>query len=88
MPIVAVLGVYAVYDTAFARVRWASEDRRRRWRARLALIAGLHLRGHDVSDFNGLWCKELTAASSLSEARAVVRRFREREPGTVAPSAG
>lgn len=59
-----------------AMIRWASNDRRRRARARLALAWELGLRVRHVGSFNGPWCKELTAARSFAEARSVVRRFR------------
>lgn len=86
MPCVAVLGAYLNYDTAFAMVRWASDDRCRRARAYFALVTGLHVRAREVGEFNGMWCKELVAACSLPDARRVVRRFRDREPGDVVPS--
>ena len=76
MPFVAVLGVYSAYDSAFSQIRSATDDWRRRWRARLVLLTGLHLRARAVSEFNGRWCKELTAAGSLAQAKAVVSRFR------------
>ncbi|MGH2941325.1 MAG: hypothetical protein ACRDLN_00920 [Solirubrobacteraceae bacterium] len=84
MPVVAVLGVYSVYDSAFVRIRLV-RDWRRRWRSRFALLTGLGLRARDVAEFHGVWCRRLTAASSLGEARTVVRRFRKRDPdGSVA----
>jgi hypothetical protein len=86
LPDVALLGLYSNYDAAFSLVRWASVDRRQRWRARLALVFGLHLRARDVGDFSGLWCKELTGASSFAEARAVIRQFRQRGSDGLAPS--
>jgi hypothetical protein len=76
LPYVALLGAFSNYDTTFAMIRWASDDRRRRARARVALICELRLRVRDVGAFSGMWCKELTAAHSLDEARTVVRRFR------------
>lgn len=76
LPFVAAMGAFANYDTAFAMIRWASDDRRRRMRARVALAWELRLRARHVGAFNGMWCKELTAARSLEEARSVLRRFR------------
>lgn len=76
LPFVAALGAFANYDSAFAMIRWASNDRRRRARARLALAWELGLQVRHVGSFNGAWCKEPTAARSLAEARTVVRRFR------------
>jgi len=77
LPFVAVLGIYANYDTAFSMIRWATDDRRRRNRARIALVSIVHLRPREVGRFTGIWAKELTAADTDSEARAVVRRFRD-----------
>lgn len=85
MPFLVCLGLYSNYDTAFSMIRCASDDRQRRRRARLALITGLHLHAREVGAFNGMWCKLLTRADSLSDARAVVQRFRARSPGDVSP---
>lgn len=82
LPFVAALGAFANYDSAFAMIRWASDDRRRRVRARLALAWELGLRVRHVGSFNAPWCKELTAAGSLAEARGVVRRFRSQAVAT------
>lgn len=73
LPYVGLLGAFSNYETAFAMIRWASDDRRRRIRARIALIWELRLRVRHVGAFNGMWCKQLTAAHSLDEARTVVR---------------
>jgi hypothetical protein len=78
MPMVAFLGLYSAYDTVLSMVRCATNDRKRRLRAHFALVTGLHLRARDVADFNGMWCKRLTAASSVREAKRVIGRFRER----------
>ena len=86
MPFFILLGFYSNYDTAFSMIRWASDDRRRRRRARIALITGLHLHAREVGAFNGMWCKLLTRANSLSDARAVIQRFRDRAPDEIAPS--
>lgn len=79
LPFVLVLGVCSAYDSAFSMIRWASDERGRRLRARLALIVGLHLQPRSVTAFSGLWCKELTAARSWRDAMEVVRRFRQRD---------
>ncbi|MDP9376033.1 MAG: hypothetical protein M3P40_00380 [Actinomycetota bacterium] len=78
-PFLAVLGLWSNYSRAFAYLRWATEDRRRRRRARLALVSGLHINAREVRAFDGRWSKELVAASSWSEARDVLERFRRRQ---------
>jgi hypothetical protein len=77
LPFVAVLGTYSVYNKAFNHIRWAAgDDRRTRWSAMLALVSKLHVHARQVAAFNGPWAKRLTAATSPSEAHAVIRRFR------------
>lgn len=76
LPFVALLGAYSNYDSAFSKIRWATDDRRRRMRARVALFMGLHLRLRDVGAFNLTSAKELTATDTLAEARTVVVSLR------------
>jgi hypothetical protein len=77
LPFVAALGTYSTYNTAFHHIkRAAKDDRDSMWLAALALVSGLHVRGRRVGAFNGPWATRLVAASSLSEASSVVRRFR------------
>lgn len=86
LPFVTVMGVWSNYDAVFSKLRGATEDRRRRLRARLALFSGLHLRAREVGGFNGIWCKKLAEQESLREARAVVRRFRAVQRASALPS--
>jgi len=64
------------YQQAFRLIRWASQDPAAVTRAQLALIAELHLRSHLVGCFAVPWPNRLTEASSLREARRVVREYR------------
>jgi hypothetical protein len=80
LPFIALLGLYAPYDSAFRHIGWVTENPRARWRGRLALVSGLRMRAREVSAFNAPWAKRLTSVSSFAEARAVIRRFREEGP--------
>lgn len=75
--LVPVLGLWSCYSSLFKHLNWAIEDRRTRRIARLTLVLGLHVRARLVGAFNGMWCKEFRGLTSLREARAIVKRFRE-----------
>jgi hypothetical protein len=81
VPFALLMGLYSAYSTAFAMIRWASEESPRRQRARAALLGGLHVRIKDVAAFNGMWCKALTRSETDQQAREIVRRFREPRAG-------
>lgn len=81
LPFIAVLGVYSNYDSAFTKIRGATDRRADRARARIALLVGLHLRAREVGRFNGIWAKQLAATHTLVDALRVVRRFRARPQG-------
>lgn len=76
LPYIYVLSLVITYDSALRGINWAAKDGRPRWRAWLALAAGLHFRHRDVSAFNWNRARQLVEAPSLSEARADVRDFR------------
>ncbi len=79
LPFVPALGLYSAYGSVFSHIRWATKDRRRRSRSRLAVMTVLHLRGREVGAFDSMWCKRVTrAASSVRAARSVVVEFRGR----------
>lgn len=78
LPFVALLAVWSNYDTAFSMLRWATDDRRRRRRARVVLVKSLKLRVHEVAAFNGMWCRRLVAANSCDQAKLVMREFGQR----------
>lgn len=76
LPCIHVLSLVITYDSALRGINWAAKDGRPRWRAWLALAAGLHFRHRDVNAFNWNRARQLVEAPSLSAARAVVRDFR------------
>jgi hypothetical protein len=76
LPYVYVLSLVITYDSALRGINWAAKGGRPRWRAYLALVAGLHFRHRDVKAFNWNRARQLVEASSLSAARAVMRDFR------------
>lgn len=75
MPVVYALSLYASYEVAFIRMSFATPDRRVPWKARLALISTFHLRHRAVHTFAGTWPRELVEATSLREARKVIREY-------------
>jgi hypothetical protein len=76
LPYIYGLSVYANYETTFMRVDLATENKRSRRNAKLALVTGLRLRVRAVSHFAHPWLHEITGATSFAEARHVVRSFR------------
>lgn len=76
MPFIYVLSLVITYDSALRGIQWAAKDGRPRWRAWLALAAGLHFRHREVNAFNWNRARQLVEASNLSAARAVIRDFR------------
>ncbi len=76
LPYVYVLSLVITYDSALRGINWAAKDGRPRWRAWLALAAGLHFRHRDVKAFGWNRARQLVEAPSVTSARAVVRDFR------------
>ncbi len=76
LPMVVFIGTFAAYETAFIRMEFLSGDPNQ-WRARAALVSQLLVRPHLVAGFSHAWRWELRQASSLSDARAVVRKYRQ-----------
>jgi hypothetical protein len=76
LPCIYVLSLVITYDSGLRGINWAAKDGRPRWRAWLALAAGLHFRHRDVKAFNWNRARQLVEAPTLSAARAVVRDFR------------
>lgn len=68
------------YQGAFGRVTWSSKDLAAVRRAKLALLIELNVRSHAVGRFYDPWTTRLTEAHSFTEARSVVRQFRQGEP--------
>lgn len=76
LPFIYAMAFYGAYETAFLRVNHAVGNRQGQVRARLAalLTFRLHLRDADALSF--YWARQAGEATSLSEARQVLREFR------------
>lgn len=75
LPFLYALSLFIAYDAAIRGINWATVDRRRRWRARLALVSKLHIRHRDVQAFTWKWAQEVAAAPHLAAARDVIERY-------------
>jgi hypothetical protein len=77
LPFIYVLAMSSAYSRAFRFVRLASDERAVPLHAKLALVLEFGLwRGRDLDRFRLYEGRELAGAQSLTEGRAVVRRFR------------
>jgi hypothetical protein len=76
LPLVYLLALFAVYETAFMRLRFAGDSRDCPGWARAGLLAGLHVRGEDVAAFNGQWARRVRGARSFHGARRAAHEFR------------
>ena len=59
------------------RIGFATEDRRARRRAKLALVTRLHFRSRDSHAFAGPWIQRIASAPSFAAARQVVTDYRK-----------
>lgn len=75
VPFVYLLGLYGAYDLAFKWIDFATDERRQRWRAKLALALRLRLRTQDISAFTVYWAKQAVLASSFSDAYRAIDEF-------------
>jgi hypothetical protein len=78
LPAIFALSLYSNYQMAFNFIRMATPNSRVPWRARVALISGLRVHNREVERFAryGHWPRDLARATSLRDARAVIRAFR------------
>jgi hypothetical protein len=76
MPFIFFLGLWSSYEIASIGIDIATQDRRQRWIARLALARGLRLSASNVQAFSHYWAGKLVEATSFADARAVVDEFR------------
>ena len=74
LPYIYFLGLVSSYELAFLRIGWQLDDPTTRRRAKLALIAGLHVRYYAVANFGGSNLVELRSARSFKEALEIIRR--------------
>lgn len=78
IPYLYTLALIAEYGEAFRRIDWISADdprRRRLMKGAIALEFGVHL--YELGHFGGAWQVRLRETKSLSEARALIRGFRQ-----------
>jgi hypothetical protein len=76
LPFIYAVGVWSSYQSAFARIDGATSSRRARVRAKLTLLAGLHLRARELGEFRVYEATTVANAISVQEARQGVRSFR------------
>lgn len=79
IPYLYLLALWFGYEQAFIRINVSSEDRRARFRAKLALIAALHGRAAKANAFFGGWGRRITEADGLGAAWRVGREFLKAE---------
>jgi hypothetical protein len=76
---VASLGLYANYQPKMREInRVAADDRRARWRAKLALITAFWLRNYELGGYSPFDARELVETRSWGEARRLVAFQRAR----------
>lgn len=76
VPFVYLFSLYVAYDGAFKWIDFATDERRQRRRAKLALALCLRVRTQDIAAFTVYWAKRAAAATSLHDARQVIDEFR------------
>jgi hypothetical protein len=70
---VSLLGLYANYQPKLREInRAAANDRRARWRAKLALMTAFWLRNYELGRFSPFDARELAETTSWGEARRLV----------------
>jgi hypothetical protein len=85
LPCIYALSLYSGYQVAFLRIDLFAKGRPgARRRAKAALLVNLNVRTHLVAKFGGGWLTQIAEAQTLSEARAVVRRYRTANPAGLA----
>jgi hypothetical protein len=77
LPFIYLLSLYANYELAFMRICFATDDRKARRRAKLALLTKLHFRSRDSHDLAGPWYQRIVSAPSFGAARRVVAEFQK-----------
>lgn len=75
LPYAFAVRLWADYDSAFRWVNHETDHRPARCRAKLALFRELGLRSRPSRSFRMYWAKQLAEASTVREARNVVREY-------------
>ncbi len=77
LPYLYGLSLFVGYQSQFLRMDfWTRGDLQAGRRAKFALLVELNIRTHLVNGLAGHWFNDLAQARTLSEARAIVRRYR------------
>jgi hypothetical protein len=76
LPFIYVYSLWANYRTAFMRIDFASNDRRSRRRAKLALIVTLGLRTSAAGSFRWPWIQPLAESPTWRDARKNAKDYR------------
>lgn len=76
LPFIYLLSLYAAYDSAFVRVKIASDDKKGRVQALIALILTFHFRMRELAALRGHWARRAADAPSLRASRDVIQEFR------------
>jgi hypothetical protein len=78
LPFTYIVGLLAIYEMAFLRLRFAEPATRQGLRrAKLALVLGARGRAHDLADLGPPWTGRLVRARTLVDARQVVAQLRQ-----------
>jgi hypothetical protein len=75
LPFVYLLSLYTTYEKAFGGINFATDDRRARLRAKLALVTKLHFRHRETNAFTWNWARQAAVAPGFAAARQVVADF-------------
>lgn len=76
VPFVYLLSLYAAYEGAFKRIDFETDQRRQRWRAKLALALRLGVGIQDIAAFGLYWAKQAATATSFRHATQVIDDFK------------
>jgi hypothetical protein len=76
IPYVYVFGLVALYESAFLRIDFQTEDATARRRAKRALVRAAHVRAATLGGFAGHWIRDLAEADSPAAAKHLMRRWR------------
>lgn len=76
VPFVYLFSLYFAYDGAFRQVDFETNQRRQRWRVKVALVLHLRVGIQDIAAFRFYWAKRAAAAPSFRDATQVIDDFK------------
>ena len=76
VPFIYLFSLYVAYDGAFTWIDFETDQRRQRWRVKLALILALRLRIRDVAEVRGYWARQAADAPTIRDAKRVMEQFK------------